>query len=36
LMSEKLRLEHALSKANEKLAFFGHDEPEDTLPPVVG
>ena len=36
LMAEKLRLELALAKANEKLAFFGHDEPEDTLPPNVG
>jgi chromosome segregation ATPase len=36
LMAEKLRVEHALSKASEKLAFFGHDEPEDTLPPIMG
>jgi chromosome segregation ATPase len=36
LMAEKLRLQHALSKAHEKLIFLGHDEPEDTLPPVVG
>jgi predicted nucleic acid-binding Zn-ribbon protein len=36
LMAEKLRLQHALAKANEKLVFLGHDEPEDTLPPVVG
>ena len=36
LTAEKLRLEHALAKANEKLTFFGHDESEDTLPPVVG
>lgn len=36
LMAEKLRLEHALAQANEKLAFLGHDEPEDTLPPIAG
>ena len=36
LTAEKLRLEHALAKANEKLTFFGHEEPEDTLPPIVG
>jgi chromosome segregation ATPase len=36
LMAEKLRLEHALAKANEKQAFFDQDEPEDTLPPIVG
>jgi chromosome segregation ATPase len=36
LTAEKLRLEHALAKANEKLVFLGQDEPEDTLPPVVG
>lgn len=36
LTAEKLRLQLALSKANERLAFFGYDEPEDTLPPVVG
>ena len=36
LMAEKLRVEHALAKANEKLSFLGHDEPEDTLPPLMG
>jgi len=36
LTAEKLRLEQALAKANDKLTFFGHDGPEDTLPPVVG
>ena len=36
LMAEKLRVEHALAKANEKLTFLGHDEPEDTLPPIAG
>jgi chromosome segregation ATPase len=36
LTAEKLRVQLALSKANERLAFFGYDEPEDTLPPVVG
>ena len=36
LMAEKLRVEHALAKANEKLTFLGHDEPEDTLPPMAG
>jgi chromosome segregation ATPase len=34
--AEKLRLEHALAKANEKLVFLGQEEAEDTLPPIVG
>ena len=36
LMADKLHVEHALAKANEKLTFLGHDEPEDTLPPIAG
>jgi chromosome segregation ATPase len=36
LTVEKLRLERAVAKAHQKLIFLGHDEPEDTLPPIVG
>jgi hypothetical protein len=35
LANEKLSLDEALAKANEKLVFLGHDEPEEKTAPTI-